>query len=146
MSDSILKPTFTLKAGGNEFVFRVPTPLDKVRQGSREAAIRRFVDPAGGGWPDGLDPETFYMIRGMTVLELFLEKTDARWVYSESKDGAKGAVIVDITALPPGKEDVIAEVGRGFQAGLDKFHGRGIEHPAPVVSENVESGVDTGAL
>lgn len=146
MSDSILKPTFTLKAGGNEFVFRVPTPLDKVRQGAREAAIRRFVDPTGGGWPDGLDVETFYTIRGMAVLELFLDKTDARWVYSEAKDAAKGAVLVDIATLPPGKEDVIAEVGRGFQAGLDKFHGRGAEHTDPDISKNVAGGLDTGTL
>jgi hypothetical protein len=146
----ILNPTFSIKtaAGPNEFIFRVPTPLDKARQGARETAIRRIVDPTSVGWADGLDADTFYIIRGMTVLELFLEKTDAKWVYTETpKDKAgAGGVYIDITRFPPGTEDVIMEVGRSFQAGLDKFHGRGAGSEQPPVPEVVASGVDTEAL
>ena len=83
MSD-VLNPTFTVKAGGFEFIFRVPTPLDKARLGTREASIRRIIDPTSSGWADGLDEGTFYLIRGMAVLEQFLEKSDAKWAFSES--------------------------------------------------------------
>jgi hypothetical protein len=147
MSD-FLKPTFSIKTEKHEFVFRVPTPLDKARQGARETAIRRVIDPTGAGWADGYDMETFHLVRGMAVLELFLEKTDAKWVFSESPRDKKGAadVRVDITNFPPGTEDVITEVGREFQAGLDRFHGRGLEPAGPAVQEAVESGEHTGAL
>lgn len=145
---NILKPTFTIKTDANEFIFRVPTPLDKARQGAREAAIRRVIDPSGAGWADGLDVETFYLIRGMAVLELFLDKTDAKWVYTEtSKDKTGGAgVIVDISSFPPGTETVIAEVGRKFQDGVDTFHGRGVGSDGPDLSEAVAGGVNTEAL
>jgi hypothetical protein len=145
----VLNPTLTVKAGGHEFIFRVPSPLDKARQGSREASIRRQVDPTGSGWADGYDVETFYLIRGMAVLELFLVKSDARWVFTElptSKDGPAGGVRVDINAFPPGKEDVISEVGREFQPALDRFHGRGPGSTEPALAKVVEGGVDTGAL
>lgn len=145
----ILKPTFTIKTvdPAHEFIFRVPTPLDKARQGARETAIRRFIDPTGSGWGDGLDTETFFLIRGMAVLELFLDKTDAKWVYTETpavKGEAK--VHVDISQFPAGTEDLITEVGRNFQAGLDTFHGRGLGPQKPVVPEIVAGGVDTGSL
>ena len=147
MSD-VVKPTFTVKAGEFEFVFRVPTPLDKARQGSREAAIRRTIDPTGVGWADGLDVPTFYLIRGMAVMELFLEKSDAKWAFSETPATKKGPaeVRVEITKFPPGTENIIQEVGENFQAGLDTFHGRGIESSGPDIQKTVESGVDTGAL
>lgn len=144
----ILKPTFTIKTAEpkHEFIFRVPTPLDKARQGSREAAIRRLIDPTGAGWADGLDIETFYLIRGMAALELFLDKTDAKWVYTETQVKGEAKVHVDITQFPPGTEDLITEVGRNFQIGLDKFHGRGDVEGGPSVSKTVEGGVDTGTL
>jgi hypothetical protein len=144
----ILKPTFTVKttAGPNEFIFRVPTPLDKARLGARELSIRRVIDPIGQGWADGLDAESFYLIRGMAVLELFLDKTDAKWVYTETPKDKGGGVAVDITNFPPGTEDVITEVGRGFQPGLDKFHGRGVGSEQPPVPEAVAGSVDTEAL
>lgn len=144
----ILKPTLTINAGGEDFIFRVPSPLDKAKQGAREAAIRRTIDPTGAGWADGYDLDTFYLIRGMSVLELFLEKSDAKWVFTEvpaSKDGPAGGVRVDITMFPPGKEEVITEVGREFQPALDRFHGRGIEPGRPTVSETVAGGGDPGA-
>jgi hypothetical protein len=148
MAADILKPTFSIKTNGHEFIFRVPTPLDKARQGAREAAIRRAIDPTGAGWADGYDLETFYLVRGMAVLELFLDKSDAKWVYTESSKDKKGAseIAVDITNFPPGTEDVITEVGRQFQAGLDTFHGRGVGPAEPPVSEAVESGESAGAL
>lgn len=145
----ILKPTVSVKAQGHEFIFRVPSPLEKARLGAREASIRKMIDPTGAGWADGYDIETFYLIRGMAVLELFLDKSDAKWVFTEapaSKDGAAGRVCVDINAFPPGKEDVISEVGREFQPALDRFHGRGPGSTEPAPAEAVAGGVNPGAL
>jgi hypothetical protein len=83
----------------------------------------------------------------MTVLEQFLDKCSARWVYTENEVG-KGppGVHVDITKFPPGTEDLIQEVGREFQTGLDRFHGRGAEPPQLPVPEAVEGSVNSGAL
>jgi hypothetical protein len=145
----ILKPTVSVKAQGQEFIFRVPSPLEKARLGAREASIRKLLDPTGQGWADGYDLDTFYLIRGMAVLELFLDKSDAKWVFTEapaSKDGPAGRVYVDINAFPPGKEDVISEVGREFQPALDRFHGRGVGSTEPAPAEAVAGGVDLGAL
>ena len=145
----ILKPTVSVKAQGHEFIFRVPSPLEKARLGAREASIRKMIDPTGAGWADGYDIETFYLIRGMAVLELFLDKSDAKWVFTEapaSRDGAAGRVYVAINAFPPGKEDVISEVGREFQQALDRFHGRGPGSTEPSTTEAVAGGVDPRAL
>src|SRR5689334_11354997 len=143
-----LKPTLTIKAGGHDFIFRVPSPLDKARLGAREASIRRQIDPTGSGWADGYDLETFYLIRGMAVMELFLQQSDAKWAFAElpaGQDGPAGGVRVDINAFPAGKEDVIAEVGREFQSALDRFHGRGAGSGEPAVSEAVACVGDPGA-
>jgi hypothetical protein len=147
MSD-VVNPTFKVKAGDFEFVFRVPTPLDKVRQGARESAIRRAVDPSGAGWADGLDEYTFSLVRGMTVLELFLEKSDAKWAFSETAIGKKGPaeVKVDISKFPPGTEDIIREVGFNFQSALNTFHGRGTEPGDLTAPEALAGSVDPGAL
>jgi hypothetical protein len=145
----ILKPTVSVKAQDHEFIFRVPSPLEKARLGAREASIRKMIDPTGAGWADGYDIETFYLIRGMAVLELFLDKSDAKWVFTEApatKDGPAGRVYVDINAFPPGKEDVISEVGREFQPALDRFHGRGPGSAKPATAEVMAGGVDPGAL
>jgi hypothetical protein len=145
----VLKPTISIKAQGHEFIFRVPSPLEKARLGAREASIRKQIDPTGSGWADGYDLDTFYLIRGMAVLELFLDKSDAKWVFTEapaSKDGPAGRVYVDITAFPPGKDDVISEVGREFQPALDRFHGRGPGSAASATAEAVAGGVDPGTL
>jgi hypothetical protein len=145
----VLKPTISIKVQGHEFIFRVPSPLEKARLGAREASIRKQIDPTGSGWADGYDLDTFYLIRGMAVLELFLDKSDAKWVFTEapaSKDGPAGRVYVDITAFPPGKDDVISEVGREFQPALDRFHGRGPGSAASAPAEAVAGGVDPGTL
>ena len=103
----ILKPTVSVKAQDHEFIFRVPSPLEKARLGAREASIRKMIDPTGSGWADGYDLDTFYLIRGMAVLELFLDRSDAKWVFTEapaSKDGPAGRVYVDITRSRPARK------------------------------------------
>lgn len=129
MSD-VLKQTITVTVGEGEgaesFVFRVPTPLDRVRMGVREAGIRRMFDPTGQGWANGLDDETFFIIRGMSVLETLLDQSSATWPFTEIKpDKGDPELRVDIAKFPPGKEQTIGEVGRQFQDALDRFHRAG---------------------
>lgn len=132
MAADIIKPTFTIKVGDEEFEFRVPTPLERARIGAREGGIRRTLDPNVMAWD--LDGETFCLVRGMAVLETLLERSNAKWPYSPDN---KDVLRVDINNLPPGKEDVIMEVGRQFQEALDRFHGRGAGYQPAAVSEVV---------
>lgn len=133
--------------GAEEFILRVPTPIEKARLGVREASIRRTLDPMGAGWASGLDDDTFFLIRGMVILETLLEKANVRWPYSESKDGKGNAVLqVDITKFPPGKEASIQEVGREFQDALDRFHGERSGHKQPTVPQAVDGGSSSEAL
>lgn len=142
MADDHTKPTLSIKIGEEEFVFRVPSPLDKAKVGVREASIRRELDPVSNGWAIGLDDETFFLIRGLALMEVLLDTASVKWPYSQ--DGGK--INVNIHTMPAGKETVIAEVGRQFQETLDRFHGRGAGNTQPGVPENVEGGVDPGTL
>ena len=151
MSDEILKPTFTVKVGEEgheeEFVLRVPTPLEKARLGVREAAIRRVFDPSGTVTADQLDPDTFFLIRGMAVLEVLLEKASEKWVWTEFKpDRGEPRLVVDLANIPIGKETVVMEVGMRFQEALDRFHRDRTEHTSSAVSQAVDGGGNTGTL
>lgn len=135
----VLKPTFRVvvgeaeedgnpKEGAEEFIFRVPTPLEKASIGVRSSALCRRMDPVAGD-VDRLDFETWCLVRGMVVMELFLEKANVTWPFSETKDAKGGITLaVDITKFPPGKEGTIAEVGASFQPALDRFHSERVGH------------------
>lgn len=123
----VLDQTITLKIGEGdaveEFVLRVPTPIDRARLGVREAGIRRTLDPASAGWAGGLDDETFYLVKGFAILEVLLEKSSATWPFTEVKpEKGEPSLHVDITKFPAGKDGVIMEVGRQFQEAVDRFH------------------------
>lgn len=135
MPADILKPTFSIKVGDEEFELRVPTPLERAKVGAREAGIRKTLDFNATGWD--VDEFTLCLIRGMAVLETLLEKSNVKWPYSPDTKTGEPSVRVDITNLPSGKEDVIAEVGRQFQEALDRFHGRGAGHQPAAVSETL---------
>lgn len=142
MADDHLKPTVSVKVEDEEFVFRVPSPMDKAKVGIREASIRRELDPASNGWAMGLDDETFFLIRGLALMDVLLEEANVKWPYKQEG----GSIRVDIHNLPVGKETVIAEVGRQFQDALDRFHGRGVGHTQPDIPEDVAGSGDTGTL
>ena len=147
MADDILKPTLSIKVGGEEFILRVPTPMERARIGVREASIRRSLDDPMAGGLTFPDEETYFLIRGMAVLETLLEQSSAKWAWSEAK-GANDQpkLVVKPDNFPPGKENVVAEVGRQFQETLDRFHRDRAEHTRPVVSETVDGGGNPGAL
>lgn len=150
MSDS-LKQVLTITVGEDsekeEFTFRVPTPMDKARLGIREAAVRRSLDPMGGGAGWGIDDETFFLIKGMVALEVLLDKASVTWPYSEFKPERGPAELrVDINAFPAGKELVIAEIGRRFPEELDRFHRDRTGRQGPPAAETVEGSVDPRSL
>lgn len=138
MPSEIVKPTFTIKTGEGddavEFELRVPSPLEKAKIGVRAAAIRRSFDPTGMVSSENLDGETFFLIQGMAILETLLERSDAKWVWTEFKpDRGDPQLIVDVTKFPEGKETIVAEVGLKFQESLDRFHRDRAEHTGPAV-------------
>lgn len=151
MNEQVLKPTVKVTVGegdtAEEFVFRVPTPMERVRLGVREAAIRRSFDPSSSADASALDAETYFMIKGMAVLEGLLEKSSQRWPFTEVKN-AKGdpELVVDITKFPVGKDDVIGRVGLQFDAALDRFHRDGSGDGQPAVSEAVDGVGNPGAF
>lgn len=150
MSDQVLKPTFTITIGegehAEEFVLRVPTPMERARLGVREAAVRRMLDPVAVDATQ-LDPDTWCLVRGMVVLEQLLEKANVKWPYSEVQN-AKGEpeLMVVINNFPSGKEPVLMEVGAQFQDALDRFHSDRVKHSRSSVSEDVAGRHHTGAL
>lgn len=144
MSDQILKQTLSLTIGegetAEEFTLRVPSPMDRARIGVREAAIRRQLDPMGSFVGVMVDDETFFLIRGMAILEVLLDKASVAWPYTEVKNDRGATVQVDINQFPPGKEDVIAEIGRRFADELDRFHRARTGHRAADVPQAVGGG------
>jgi hypothetical protein len=129
----VLSQTLEIQVGEADavesFTLRVPTPIDRVRMGVREAGIRRMFDPGGQGWAAGLDDEVFFMVKGMAVLETLLEKSSSQWPYTEFKpERGEPELRIDITKFPPGKEEVIAEVGRKFGDALARFHRERVGH------------------
>lgn len=129
MSD-VVKQVLTITVGEGDaaetFTLRVPTPLDRVRMGVREAGIRRMFDPTGQGWANGLDDETFFIVKGMSIMETLLEQSSSQWPFSEVKpERGEAELRVDINKFPAGKESVIAEVGRQFPDALERFHRTG---------------------
>lgn len=149
MTDQMLKPTVKLTVGegdsAEEFVLRVPSPLERARIGVREAAIRRSIDPMADSM--SLDAEIFFLIKGMAILEALLDKANVTWPFSETKnDKGEPTLSVDITKFPPGKEHVIEGVGLQFEEALDRFHREGTGHAHAAVPKAVDGGVDPGSL
>lgn len=134
----VLTETLTVKAGEDEFVFRVPTPMQQIEIGIRGLALRRRFDPTGGGWEAGLDDATYMLIRGVVILEVLLKQSSAKWVYSETAgvDG-RPTVAVSIDSLPPYATPIIIQVYQGFLEALATFFTAGAGNnqqpsPAPV--------------
>jgi len=137
MSD-VLTDTLTVRVGDDDFVFRIPTPIQQIQMGIRGLALRRRFDPMGAGWETGLDDPTYMLIRGMVLLEVLLKQSSAKWVYSEAP-GADGRpnVAVNIDSLPPHATPIIIQVYQGFTEALATFFAGGTgdnqqSSPAPV--------------
>lgn len=136
----VLDNSVTVKLNGEDFVFRVPSPLDMARIGMEAAAIRRTLDPQNIGNEDCVDWQTAQLIRSLAIMKVLLEKSSAAWAFSEVTD-AKGSktVSVDITKLPPKAYKTLQVLGDEALQAIDRFLEGGTGDEQPVSAETVAS-------
>lgn len=134
----VLTDTLTITVGEDQFVFKIPTPIQQIEIGVRASALRRRFDASGAGWEDGLDTATYLLVRGMVILQVLLTQSSAKWPYTETR-GADGKpiVAVDIDKFPPSASPIIIQVYQGFNDALARFFGGGVGDDKPAVSDAV---------
>lgn len=129
MSDSTATPSPTIpseievKVGDETFYFRVPSPRDVARLGTRAQALRRADEPGTNGSEIGLDGLSADLYRGFALFETLLIRadTDGNWPFSKDDEGKP---YVDSTKFPTFSTLVVPEVYQGFSTALDKFLAR----------------------
>lgn len=124
MAADITQETFEVKVADETFVFRIPSPRDYARMGSRALVLRREDAPETTGSEWGMDGITADLYRGFALMETLLTRADTtdNWPYTESKDGKP---VVNCNNFPAKKMDTIISIWRGFDAQLARFHGGG---------------------
>lgn len=140
MTSNVLTNTITVRVEDEDFEFRIPSPMDVAKIGSVAAGIRRKFDPEGIGYEDGLDINTIILVRAMATMEVLLEKSTAKWAFSETKD-ARGqvSVAVDSSKFPPTATGMLYEIYNKFQEEVTRFLGRGAGNAEPASAEPVAS-------
>jgi len=121
MSDTIPSEIPVTIGEGEEaetFTFRVPSPRDSAKLGTRALAMRRADDPTSLGSEFGLDYMTIDLYRGMALLELLLTTATVEWPYSKD---TKGQPVVDSSKFPPDSTTKIQRIYQGFQKALEDF-------------------------
>lgn len=136
----ILDNTVTVTVGGDTFEFRLPSPLDMAKIGMVASSIRREADPAGLGYEEGLDWQTAVLIRAMATMVVLLERSSAKWAFSEVRD-AKGVatVSVDHKKFPPKASLVLPEIYDKLQEEVSRFLSGGTANGDAAGTETVES-------
>lgn len=136
----VLTDRLTITVGDDQYVFKIPTPLQQMEIGVKAAALRRRYDFQGGGWEDGLDQGTFLLVRGIVIMQVLLIQCSVKWPYSESKDD-KGAVTVSVDPdkFPPFATPIIIQVYQGFTEALARFFEVGTESGVAAGEEAVAS-------
>jgi hypothetical protein len=119
----LTQETFEVKVDDQTFVFRIPSPRDMARMGSRALLLRRQDSPDTMGSEWGLDGFSSDLYRGMALMETLLLRADAKdnWPYTE-KDGKP---VVDSSKFPPSSTLLIPLIYRGFDEQLTRFHSGG---------------------
>jgi hypothetical protein len=100
------------------FYFKIPTPRDTAKLGTRAQAMRRADDPNSLGSEFGLDFASIDLYRGMALLELLLVSSTAEWVYSKDKQDNP---VVDSNKFPPEATYKIQRIYQGFIKALEEF-------------------------
>lgn len=134
----VLTDKLTVTVGGEQYVFKIPSPMEQIEIGVKAAALRRRHDFTGGGWEEGLDQASFMLVRGIVVLQVLLRQSSAKWPYSESRDD-KGAVTVSVDPdkFPPNVTPTIIQVYQGFSEALARFFTGGAESGDTAGAETV---------
>jgi hypothetical protein len=100
------------------FNFRIPSPRDYARLGTRALAMRRADDPGAMGMEFGLDFGTIDLYRGMALLETLLTSATVTWPYTKDQ---KGDPVVDSNKFPPEATSKVARIYQGFLKALEDF-------------------------
>lgn len=139
----ILQNTVKITVEGEEFEFRVPSPLDVAKVGMRAAAIRRNADPDGIGFEDGLDIDTLLVVRAMATMDVLLERSSAKWALSEIKD-TQGNVKVgaDSNKFPAHVTPMLPVIYQEVQEAIKRFLGRGTGNGVATGAEDMASQPD----
>lgn len=134
----ILDNFVTVKVGEDTFEFRLPSPLDMAKIGMVATAIRRESDPSGLGYEDGLDFNSAILIRAMATMVVLLERSSAKWPFSEVRD-AKGAatVGVDYKKFPPKSALILPEIYDKLQEEVTRFLDGGVANGDTSSAENM---------
>lgn len=122
----ITQDSLTVVVEGQTFVFRIPSPRDMAKMGSRALSLRRQDAPDTGGFEFGLDPFTQDLYRGFALMETLLLQADAKdnWPYSTGPE--KDKPVVDCTKFPAFVTDWIPRIYQGFDEALRRFLKGGI--------------------
>lgn len=136
----VLDNSVTISLYGEDFVLRVPSPLDMARIGVEAGAIRRTLDPLQIGNEECVDWHTAKLIRGLAYLKVLCEKSTATWVFSEV-DAGRGtkSVSVDITKLPPKSTKTLVELAEVAAQAIERFLEGGDQDGQPLSTETVAS-------
>jgi len=118
----ILTNTIKVTVEKEDFEFRVPSPKDYARMGVVAGAIRRSYDPQGVGSEYSVDDFTATVVRAMAIMAVCLEKSTAKWAFSEVKDrNGDVKVIVDPEAFPPQATKIIVQIPFKFDEEVSRF-------------------------
>ncbi len=116
-ADTPLLPSeIEVKSGDETFYFKVPSPRDLARMGSRSTALAAADEPFMGR--PALDPFTQNLYRGFALFETLLVRADATWPYTQGPDGKP---YVDSSKFPTESTYTVTEVYQGFSEALEKF-------------------------
>ena len=119
MSDvGALKKEIEISHGGEIFVFRIPSVMDKVRSGVAARRIRAAADPSAGGQPNGLDGETYFLVQAIATIETMLLRGPA-WIFSEGEKGAPP--VIDPEKWPTERVDDIIPIVDKFEEEYARF-------------------------
>lgn len=125
MVADIANDTIEVVVNGETFTFRVPSPRDLARVGSRAANLRMRDGILSS---DSLDQLTNALYDAMAHFEILLLKADAKnnWPFSKND---KNEVVIDSSKFPASSTTNLLDAYRGFQSKLDTFLSTGSGQP-----------------
>lgn len=125
----VLQETFDIQVDGETYTFKIPSIRFRFEVGGRATDIRRKAYPVGmsNEQMGMIDNQVWAFSRSCALLELYLVKSSAPWVYGSEDvsqiDLAKPP-IVDFEKFPSGREDTIDAIGIAFNEEMSRFRPR----------------------
>lgn len=124
----VLENELVISNQGEDFAFRIPTPLDTVRMGLVMRQLRKEVDPDGDSSAEGIDPWTGVFMQVIALFLVSLIRTSATWVHKAGKDGKP---TIGWREWEQDKTARLFQIWADYQAGMSRFHERGTSSGEP---------------